>query len=246
MRIQFSAIRLVVAPTAIILATRRKYNILNFQWEKMPDNQSSPEKAERPQSDLKIDAISTYNTGTSISKYDRISPNPAFRHISTRKGRSTNGRLKYQRAKQIQGLNPRKNRWYLQVLRAYLQPYLQVPAGTHTDTPTGGTHFRYMNTTNYAAPGAEESYNMASSDPRPKRKKKSTPLPRMGAPEGNGHPSYNIKWTRIYSLPEPCPHPLGRRRRAPTITTISHKNTRYRLHAEDDSQCGIEPCYART
>ena len=76
----------------------------------MPDNQSSPEKAERPQSDLKIDVISTYNTGTAISKYDRISPNPAFRHISTRKGRSTNGRLKYQRAKQIQGLLKKKKK----------------------------------------------------------------------------------------------------------------------------------------
>jgi hypothetical protein len=194
---------------------------------------------------MNIVAMLTYDTDSAISTYGQLPLHPAHRYISTKLGRSTKGRAKYQRAKQIQGLNPRKNRGYLQVLRAYLQPYLQVPAGTHTDTPAGGTHFRYMNTTNYAAPGAEESYNMASSDPRPKRKKKSTPLPRMGAPEGNGHPSYNIKWTRIYSLPEPCPHPLGRRRRAPTITTISHKNTRYRLHAEDDSQCGIEPCYAR-
>jgi len=152
----------------------------------MPDTYSSPEKAERPQSDLKIVAMHTFDTDSAISTYGRLPLSLARRYISTKQGRSTNDRPKYQRAKQNTCFNPRKSTGYLQVPREYLQTYLRVPTGTHTDTPARGTHFRYRITNNYAAPEAAQAYIMASTDPCPTRDMtKSTHLPRMQAPEGN-------------------------------------------------------------
>ena len=111
MRKKLSATRLAVATSANTLETRRKYNTIYSQCEKMPNIYNSLEKDERPQSDLKIVAIHTYDTDSTISTYGRLPLSPTHRHISTKQGRSPNGRPKNQRAKQIQGLlNPRKKR----------------------------------------------------------------------------------------------------------------------------------------
>ena len=240
MRRKLSATRLAAAKSAFNHATRRKYIRIYFRFEKMPDTYSSSETTKRPQSDLKIAAMLNHDTDSATSSYGQIPLSPAHRYIMTKQGRSTNGRLKYYRAKQIRGLlNPRINRGYLQVPRAYLQPYPQVPTGTHNDTPAGGTHFSHKITNDYAAPEAAETYTISSSDPCPTRKRtRSTHLPRMGAPEGSRHSRY-IKRTRIYPQPEPC-HPLVRRRRAPFTTTPSHKIPRHCLHVVNDIQCGNE------
>jgi len=190
----------------------------------------------------------TYGTDTTTSTYNQLPLSPSHRYISTKQGRCTNCGPTYQRAKQIQGLlNPRKSRGYLQVARAYLQPYTQLHAGTHAGTPAGGTHFRYTNTNSFTSPKVVETYVMASTDPCPTGKRtKSTHLPRMVALEGNRHSSYKIKWTRIHSLPEPCPHPLGRRRRTSIISALLHKKLRHRLHAENEIQWGNDTWYAQT
>jgi hypothetical protein len=124
MRKKLSATRLTIITSAIIHAARRKYNRFNSQCEKMPDTHNSPEKAERLQSDLKIVTMLTYDTESAISTYGQLPLSPTHRYISTKLGRSTKGRPKYQRAKHNQGLlNPRKSRGCLQVPNAYLHPY---------------------------------------------------------------------------------------------------------------------------
>jgi hypothetical protein len=70
MRKHLSAIHLAVATSTITLKTLRKYNKIISQCEKMPDTHSSPEKAERPQLDLKIVAMLTYDTDLAISTYN--------------------------------------------------------------------------------------------------------------------------------------------------------------------------------
>ena len=166
-------------------------------------------KRSHTRSDLKIVAMLTYGTDSATSTSNQLPQSPTQLYISNKQGRSTDGGPKYLRAKQIQRLiNPRKSGGYIQVPRAYLQPYLQVPTGTSTNTPAGGTQFLYMTTSSYAAPEAAETYIMALSDPcRTRKRTENTHLPRMRAPEANQHTSSNIKWTRIYPLSEPCPQP---------------------------------------
>ena len=110
MRRKFSATSLAIAMSAITLKTRRKYNIINSQCERMPDIHSLPEEVERPQADLKIVAMLTHGTDSAISTYSQLPLSPSHRYISTKQGRSANERSKYQRAKHIKGLiYPRKS-----------------------------------------------------------------------------------------------------------------------------------------
>jgi len=244
---KLSDTRLAVATPVSNPATRRKYNRINYQCEKTPDNHISPEKAERAQSDLKIVAMPNPDTVSALSTYGQSLLRQSHQYISTKQGRYTNDRPEFQRANQIQGTIPRKIRGYLQVLRAYLQSYLQVPTGTYTEIPAGGAQFSDIITNNYAAPEAAETYIMALSDPcRTRKRTENKHLPRMRAPEANQHTSSNIKWTWIYPLSEPCPQPRRRRRRAPIATKPSHTNIRCRLHTETEHPSGNEPCQART
>jgi len=114
LREKLSESRLAAATLTPNPETRRKYEVIITQSEKIPAIYNSPKETERLQSYSKYGTMFNYVKGIASSPYGQSPPRSAHRHKLTTNGRFSNLMPKYQRTRQVQGmLKPRKGRKHL-------------------------------------------------------------------------------------------------------------------------------------
>ena len=217
--------RLAAAKLTPTPETRRTYEVIITQSEKMPATYSSPEETERLQSYSNYGTMLNYVKGTASSPYSRSPPRYAQRHKLTTSGRFLNLMSIYQRTRQFRGmLKPIKSRKYLQVPSSYLQ----VPTDAQTETPAGDTRLNYQDCQQLDTSGDINQSIVGASSSGEGGESQTLPTERS---TGYG----TTEETCAYLTPKPCPYPQVRRRRKLTIAmlVLPPKELRHCLHAEN-------------